>query len=54
MCVIIRLNILPADFLEYRTDGVADIRTEIQTFTFGVDIHTNKVTALFAKNEQYL
>ncbi len=28
------------NFLEFRTDGVADFRIEMEAFTFGADIHT--------------
>jgi hypothetical protein len=30
-------------FLEYRTDGVADFRIEMEAYTFGADIHTIKL-----------
>ncbi len=31
------------NFLEFRTDGVADFRIEMQAYTFGSDIHTRKL-----------
>jgi hypothetical protein len=32
-------------FLEFRTDGVADFRIEMEAYTFGADIHTKKLLA---------